>query len=153
MLGNQNKHLLLLTWPAVLCALLVDLLFDSASEQHPGRVMFESLERLTGAVGLLSGYAAGSLLPASRGGGVSAFPILVSLAESLSVSLALGQRAERPLLPHPFHAACMLGIQLPPLHHHAILGVSPLDYFSLFPSFSSSPGCIAVPPKSPPPHF
>lgn len=79
--------------------------------------MVKSLERLAGAVRFLSGYAAGSLLLVSRGGGVTSLPILVSLAVSLSVSLALGQRAERPLLPHPFHAACMLGTQLPPLQH------------------------------------
>lgn len=113
---GSSKHLFLLTWPAVLCTLLVDHLLDSASKQHSWRVMVKGLERLAGAVGFLSGHTAGSLLLVSRGGGVTALPILVSLAVSLSVSLALGQRAERPLLPHPFHAACMLGIQLPPLH-------------------------------------
>lgn len=117
MLKAIGKHLFSLTWPAVFCTLLVDHLLDSASKQHPWRVMVKGLERFAGAVGFLSGYTAGSLLLVSRGGGVTTFPILVSFAVSLSVSLALGQRAERPLLPHPFHAACMLGIQLPPLHH------------------------------------
>lgn len=116
-LDDLSKHLFLLTWPAVLCTFLVDHLLDSASKQHSWRVMVKRLERLAGAVGFLSGYTAGSLLPVSRGGSVTALSILVSLAVSLSVSLAFGQRAERPLLPHPFHAACMLGIQFPPLHH------------------------------------
>ena len=77
--------------------------------------MIEGLKGLAGTVRLLSGNAAGSPVPVGRGGGVTALPILVSFVVSLPVPLALGQRAERPLLPHPFHAACMLGIQLPPL--------------------------------------
>lgn len=121
------------TWPAVLCALLVDHLFDSSSKQHPWGVMVKSLEGFTGAVGLLSGYAAGSLLSISWRGGVSGLLIDVSLAVYFSVSLALGQRAERPLLPHPFHSACMLGIQLPPLYpERSLKALSRLDYFTLF---------------------
>lgn len=152
-----RKHLFSLTWPAVLCTFLVDHLFDSASEQHPWRVMVKGLECFAGAVGFLSGYAAGSLLLVSRGGGVTALPIPVSLAVSLTVSLALGQRAERPLLPHPFHAACMLGIQLPPLHHrrspetlatglfHSFLPLLFLRWLWFSP-------CTDFPSKSPP-HF
>lgn len=152
---GSSKHLFLLTWPAVLCTLLVDHLLDSPSKQHPWRVMVKGLERFAGAVGFLSGNAAGSLLPVSRGGGVTALPILVSLAVSLSVSLALGQRAERPLLPHPFHAACMLGIQLPPLRHRrspetlatGLFHSSLPLLFLLWLWFSS---CTDFPPNSPP---
>lgn len=122
-----------LTWPAVLCVLLVDHLFDSSTKQHPWGVMVKSLEGFTGAVGLLSGYAAGSLLSVSWRGGVSGLLIDVSLAVYFSVSLALGQRAKRPLLPHPFHSACMLGIQLPPLYlERSLKALSRLDYFTLF---------------------
>lgn len=122
-----------LTWSAVLCALLVDHLFDSSSKQHPWGVMVKGLEGFTGAVGLLGGDAAGSLLSVSWGAGVSALLIGVSLAVYFSVSLALGERAERPLLPHPFHSACMLGIQLPPFYlGRSLEALSRLDYFTLF---------------------
>lgn len=140
--NSYSANLKGLTWPAVLCTFLVDHLFDSASKQHSWGVMVEGLECFAGAVGFLSGHAAGSLLSVSRGGGVTALPILVSFAVSLSVSLALGQRAERPLLPHPFHAACMLGIQLPPLHRRCSPDTLATGLFHSFlspsPSFS---GC------------
>lgn len=129
-----------LTWPAVLCTLLVHHLFDPSSKQHPWGVMVKRLEGFTGAVGLLSGYAAGSLFSVSWRGGISGLLIDVSLAVYFSVSLALGQRAERPLLPHPFHSARMLGIQLPPLYLERSLEViSQLDYFTFF--FSLPPCC------------
>lgn len=121
-----------LTWPGVLSALLVHHLFDSAAEQHARRVMVEGLQGLAGAVGLLRGHAAGSLLALGRRGCVAALPILVSLAVPLALPLALGQRAERPLLPHPFHAARMLGFPAPsPLFvADALPRRSLLDYFT-----------------------
>lgn len=140
---------MLLTWPGVLCCLLVHHLLDSASEQHPRGVMVEGLQGFAGAVGFLSGNSAGSLVPVGGGGGgVTPLAVLVSLAVSFPLSLALGQRAERPLLPHPFHAACMLGIPLPPLHHrHSSEGARHwiISHFSSppprptppFPSFSA----------------
>lgn len=115
--GNFHRNTVLLTWPGELRCLLVHHLLDSASKQHPRGVMVEGLQGFAGAVGFLSGNSAGSLVPVSGGGGVTPLAVLVSLAVSFPLSLALGQRAERPLLPHPFHAACMLGIPLPPLHH------------------------------------
>lgn len=102
-----------LTCSGVLAALHVGHLLDSASKQHSWRVMVESLQGLAGAVWLLCGHAAGPPVPVGGGGGVAALPILVSATVSVPLSLALGQRAERPLLPHPFHAAGMLGLAPP----------------------------------------
>lgn len=110
----------LLTWPAVHWTLLVDHLLNSASEQHAWGVMVVRLEGLAGTVGLLGRHAAGSLLSVSRGGSVAAFLFPLSLPVSLSVSLALGERAEGPLLLHLFHAERMLGL---PLHSPDILAV------------------------------
>lgn len=153
--GNDlRKGLFSLTWPSVLGTLLVHHLFDSAPEQHPWGVMVKGLQRFAGAVGLLGGYAAGSLFSIGRRGGVPALPILFFLAVSLSFPLALGQRAERPLLPHPFHAACMLGIPLPPLHQRRSPEALATVLYSLPSSpSSSSSGCdshpVPVSPQSP----
>lgn len=77
--------------------------------------MVVGLQGLAGTVRFLSGNTTGSVVPVRGGSCVAPLPILVSLTVSVPLPLALGQRAERPLLPHPFHAAGMLGIQLPPL--------------------------------------
>lgn len=77
--------------------------------------MVVGLQGLAGTVRFLSGNTTGSVVLVRGGSCVAPLPILVSLTVSVPLPLALGQRAERPLLPHPFHAAGMLGIQLPPL--------------------------------------
>lgn len=135
----KTRSGVLLTWPGVLCCLLVHHLLDSASKQHPGGVMVEGLQGLAGTVGFLSGNSAGFVVPVRGGGGVTPLSIVDSLTVSFPLSLALGQRAERPLLPHPFHAACMLGIQLPPLHHRP--SPEPLTA-GLFHSFPA-PSCLS----------
>lgn len=102
-----NRVVAVLTWPAVVIGLLVGHLLDSAWEQQPGGVMVVGLQRLARAVGLLGWHTAGPFL-VCRWCGVTPFPIPLPFTVSLSVSLVLGEWAERLLLLHLFHAACIL---------------------------------------------